>query len=91
MQIVIDGSKFNDKEQFHSYIKELMDLPNYYGGNLDALWDCLTGWVDLPMHVKWIDFATSKISLGDYADSVLETFTDAEEELGADFRVDIIE
>ncbi|MCT4575529.1 MAG: barstar family protein [Firmicutes bacterium] len=89
MQVVIDGSKFNDKEQFHSYIKELMDLPDYYGGNLDALWDCLTGWVDLPMHVKWINFTTSKISLGDYADSVLETFKDAEEELGADFRVDI--
>lgn len=39
-------------QQAHSYIKNLMNLSNYYGGNLDALSDCLTGWVDLPMQLN---------------------------------------
>lgn len=30
------------QEQLHNYLMEHLPLPNYYGGNLDALHDCLT-------------------------------------------------
>ncbi len=30
------------KENPHKYIKEALDFPDYYGENLDALFDCLT-------------------------------------------------
>lgn len=36
---------FKDKEtpaEIHEYLKEMLELPNYYGRNLDALYDCLT-------------------------------------------------
>lgn len=29
-------------ENFHAYLKKELDLPEYYGENLDALYDCLT-------------------------------------------------
>jgi len=29
-------------EQGHDYLKELLELPDYYGKNLDALYDCLS-------------------------------------------------
>ncbi|GAA0127553.1 barstar family protein [Clostridium sp. ATCC 25772] len=87
MNIIIDGLKINDKNQFHEYIKDIMKLPEYYGKNLDALWDCLTGWIDLPMKIEWRNYAVSKERLGCYADKILETFKEAEEELGDDFKL----
>lgn len=30
------------KENYHSYLKDKLNLPAYYGENLDSLYDCLT-------------------------------------------------
>ena len=32
----------SDKEEFHARIREALDVPDYYGDNLDALYDVLT-------------------------------------------------
>lgn len=46
MQMVyLDTREFTDKEASHAYLNEMLEFPEYYGGNLDALYDCLT---DLP-------------------------------------------
>lgn len=39
--IKIDFNDFKSKEEFHHYIKEQCSFPEYYGYNLDALYDCL--------------------------------------------------
>lgn len=41
-QITLDGNILADIAQLHDYIKEMLDFPEYYGKNLDALFDCLT-------------------------------------------------
>ena len=36
---------FSDVKHFieiHEVLKRDLDFPDYYGGNLDALWDCIT-------------------------------------------------
>ena len=35
----IDGKLI--KEEGHDYLMEVLNLPDYYGKNLDALYDCL--------------------------------------------------
>lgn len=36
----LDGEMI--KEKGHDYIAEVLNFPDYYGKNLDALYDCLT-------------------------------------------------
>ena len=38
--IEIDGKLI--KKEGHDYLKEVFNFPDYYGKNLDALYDCLT-------------------------------------------------
>lgn len=42
MEIILNAEKLKDKEEAHEYLKEMLNLPEYYGRNLDALSDCLT-------------------------------------------------
>ncbi len=39
---VIDFGKFENAKDVHAYLKETLSFPDYYGANLDALYDCLT-------------------------------------------------
>ena len=42
MTIELDGRKMTDRMALHDYLCEALELPAYYGRNLDALHDCLT-------------------------------------------------
>ena len=39
--ITLDGSRMTDRAAIHAELKKKLKLPDYYGGNLDALNDCL--------------------------------------------------
>ena len=38
----LDGTQMKDSAQAHAYLKEALRLPEHYGMNADALFDCLT-------------------------------------------------
>lgn len=40
--IYVDGRSCGDAKAVHLLLKMLLDLPSYYGCNLDALNDCLS-------------------------------------------------
>ena len=68
-EIVLYGEEM--KENPHEYIKEKLDFPDYYGENLDALYDCLT-----EMDKKTIIIKDSSI----IDEEIMATFIDACEE-----------
>ena len=39
---ILDGSKITDKELLHTILAQSLNFPEWYGKNLDALYDCLT-------------------------------------------------
>lgn len=65
--IEIDGKLI--KKEGHDYIKEVLNFPDYYGKNLDALYDCLTE-IGIETEIKLIN--ADLIS-----NDLLETFIDA--------------
>lgn len=80
-ELVINGDEIKTNDDFHRQIKELLSFPSYYGNNLDALWDCLTTSIELPLTLVWKDLEKSKMELGDYCDKILDVFKHAEKEI----------
>ena len=54
-EITLDGKKLQRTEEGHNYLSEIFDFPEYYGKNLDALYDLLTG-VSEPVKIN-IDYS----------------------------------
>jgi len=73
----INFSTVTDKDSLHRKLAACLPLPEYYGHNLDALFDCLT---DLGPCIitlsgsRWLD------SLGSTGTALRQVFTDAAEE-----------
>ena len=42
MEYTIDAEKLNEREKAHEYLAEVFSFTDYYGRNLDALYDCLS-------------------------------------------------
>lgn len=41
-KVIINCENLHEREQAHLYLAQMLDFPEYYGKNLDALFDCLT-------------------------------------------------
>ena len=79
MTVKLDGSLMIDRDALHDYLKLQLDLPDYYGKNLDALYDILTERL-IPIKIEFLNFNKAEISLGSYARSLADTLKDAAEE-----------
>ena len=51
-QVSLDGNILSDHTLVHNYLKEQLDFPEYYGKNLDALFDCLTDLDDIEIMIS---------------------------------------
>ena len=76
MQVIIDGRKITDKVMLHAYLKEQCKFPDYYGNNLDALYDVLTERAE-PLEIKVEHAQELKEVLCGYGEAFLETLQDA--------------
>lgn len=71
---VLDVRKLAEPQAAHVYLKEMLNLPEYYGMNLDALYDCLGEKRDLEVGLIYSDQAEG------YAGKVLRVLEDAAQE-----------
>lgn len=72
-KITLDFENISNKEEMHQYLAEKFEFPDYYGGNLDALFECLTDIAE-PTAVNIIN------ALNDYDEQIINVITSAEEE-----------
>lgn len=72
-KITLDFENISNKEEMHKYLAEKFEFPDYYGGNLDALFECLTDIAE-PTAVNIIN------AINDYDEQIINVITSAEEE-----------
>ena len=77
-QIFIDFSIIGEESEFYSQQKKKLTLPDYFGNNLDALHDSISGDVKLPLHIEFVNMSVDQLET---FEGLIETLEDLEEEL----------
>lgn len=79
--IILDFSGCKAPWQAHAILKEKFGLPEYYGANWDALWDCLDGLFedDGPIRVEIRGYQSMPAAMRQYFVAMLEVFDDVHE------------
>lgn len=70
--IVLDIDKLNNFK--HDYLKDIFKLPEYYGNNLDALYDCMSELQDSKIIIK------NMKEINDFSLDVINVFNDIHDE-----------
>ncbi|MDD2282227.1 MAG: barstar family protein [Eubacteriales bacterium] len=76
--VILDALEMTDKQATHQYIQCQLDFPDYYGRNLDALWDMLST-ISEPLHIILINADKLPVNLGGYAELLIAVFCEAAE------------
>ena len=79
MQVILDGTQMTQRALAHAHLKQQLQLPDYYGRNLDALYDLLTErseatCICLRHSVQMLS------ALGIYGQRLMDTMVDAAEQ-----------
>jgi len=78
MKIVrLNGKKMVSIDATHRYLKRMLSFPDYYGNNLDALWDVLSTQSE-PLQVRLANRDLLLNNLGQYGSDLVQVFKDAE-------------
>ena len=86
--IILDGSVMTSRERAYKHIARELRFPEYFGKNLDALYDLLTDlYVNEDTIVILMNCRKMKKSLGEYGDKLIDVFANASEEKGFIFIV----
>ena len=77
MIIELDGREMTDRQRTHDYLAAQLQLPSYYGRNLDALYDLLTDRGE-ELEIRLMHADAMKAQLGTYGIKLLHTLLEAE-------------
>ncbi len=76
MTVYLDGAAADTPQALHAELARQLGLPDWYGRNLDALYDalgCLAG----PVEIELRGLARLRSGLGDYFEQFLRVLADA--------------
>ena len=72
VKVIVDCENLIQKKKAHLYLAQMLDFPEYYGKNLDALFDCLTEMSDCTITLEKAEFLRDG-----YGAKVLKVMRDA--------------
>lgn len=77
--ITLDGKEMTSSKAAHLYLKQKLNFPEYYGENLDALWDLLTT-IGSPTLIRLLNHDLLDEQLGEYGSTLKSVFQAAAQE-----------
>ena len=84
----INGNTIRSLDDLYDRISTLIDLPEHFGRNLDALWDVLSTDVEGPFEIFWKQADNSKKFMGKDFDRAVKLLQELEKERD-DFKLKI--
>ena len=84
---VLDFIDIKSLQGLHQYLKEVFSLPDYYGNNMDALWDCLSCCYDASTTIVLRNLEALHKRLAQTTKTMLEVFQDLHDEDGVIIEV----
>ena len=92
MEYTIDLKNVKSLWTLHEAIKNGLMLPDYYGMNMDALWDCLTGDIEIPSTIYIKSFNCLPKELHEKGEILMRLLYEAKEWYDdMDIKLEIIE
>lgn len=73
MEVILECALLAQKATAHPHLKERFSFPDWYGNNLDALYDCLTELSDCRILLQ----EPAALFAAPYGEAVLDTLRDA--------------
>ncbi len=77
-EVIIDAELVISKDRLHDILYKELDFPEWYGRNLDALYDMLTSCGETRLTIT--NHEALHRNLGNYGDLILRVFKEASEE-----------
>jgi ribonuclease inhibitor len=74
VEISIDGEAIKTRRDFHRAFSSAAGIENFYGENLHALWDVLSGSIERPVTLTWKQSDRSKEALGADFEVIVDVF-----------------
>lgn len=78
--ITLDFDGIKSLWTLHEYFKEVFNLPDYYGHNMDALWDCLNCSFESPITIVLKNIEKLPPEMNKAVKIMLELFDDLQRE-----------
>ncbi|MBS9439963.1 barnase inhibitor [Photorhabdus noenieputensis] len=72
--VILDGKSISTEADFHHEISKKLMFGDYYGNNLNALWDRLSCDIERPITIIWADSNHSCQCLGDKFEKIVGIF-----------------
>lgn len=85
--ITLDFSGVKSLLGLHEYLKDVFELPVYYGKNMDALWDCLHCYYDNTTTIILKNIEALPRDMNASVETMLELFRDLEKEDGVVLQI----
>ena len=76
-EIILDCRSISDRASFHGRMAEVMDFPQWYGKNLDALHDCLTD-ISAETVLRLLHWRAAETVLGSYGKAAARVMEEAD-------------
>ena len=74
--IILDFNGIKSLWTLHKYFKEVFNLPDYYGHNMDILWDCLDCSFEFPTTIVLKNIEKIPSEMNEATEIMLELFED---------------